>query len=136
MLHQLSIFVDNKPGKLEKITSILGEARVNIRAISIASAGDFGVVKILVDDTEKGLSALMAKGFAVTKKRILTAVVDDKPGRLHELLSFLSSRQINIEDCYGYQLHGKNEAVIVMEIDKFPEAESVLRSQGVRLLQD
>lgn len=135
MSHQLSVFVDNKPGKLEKITSILGESQVNIRAISIASAGEFGIIKILVDDTEKGFTALTSKGFTVTKKRILMAVVDDKPGRLHELLSLLSSRQINIEDCYGYQLHGKNEAVIVMEIEKFPEAESILTSQGIRLLQ-
>jgi hypothetical protein len=134
MTYHLSIFVDNKPGKLERISKILGENTINIRAISIASGGEFGIIKILVDETEKAAEALKKSGFAVTKRKILMVVIDDKPGRLHELLNLLSSKKINIEDCYGYQLHGKNEAVIILEIEKFPEAEDVLKKAGIKFI--
>ncbi len=136
MAYQLSVFVDNQPGKLDKLTGILGSNNVNVNSITIASAGEFGIVKIIVDDVEKGEQALKTANFAVSKKKIIMAVIQDRPGKLHEIISLLSSKQINIEDCYGYQLHGKNEAVIVMEIEKFPEAEKVLKEAGIRLLSD
>ena len=136
MTYHLSIFVDNKPGKIERISKILGENDINIRAISIASAGEFGVTKILVDQTDKAVEALKKNDITVTKRKILMVVIDDKPGRLHQLLNILSSANINIEDCYGYQLHGKNEAVIILEIEKFPEAENILKKAGIRTLAE
>ena len=86
MAWHLSVFVVNEPGKLEKITRVLSEAGLNIRAVSMASTGEFGVVRVLVNDPDRGLEALKENRFTVTKRRILVAQIDDAPGAMHELL--------------------------------------------------
>jgi hypothetical protein len=136
MAYHLSIFVENKPGKLEKITDILSRNGINLRAISVASSGDFGVVKTLVNDPEKAYLALKDGHITAQKRRISVAVVDDKPGGLHHLLVTLSSNKINIEDCYGFVLEDKKRAAIVIEVEKNPEAENILRKNNVAVLAD
>jgi hypothetical protein len=136
MAQHLSIFVENKPGQLERITKVLADNAVNVRAFSVASAGEFGVVKVLVNDPVKALAALKEKHFTVSSRRILIALVDDKPGGLYQFLTTLSANRINVEDCYGFVLEDKKMAAIVVEVEKFPEAETVLRSKGIRLLAD
>ncbi len=135
MAYHLSVFVENQPGKLEKITRALADAGQSIRAISMASAGEFGVVRILVPDPERGLAALKAAHLTVTRRRILVALIDDRPGALHELLGVLSSSGVNVEDCYGFVLEQAKRAAIVFEVEKVPEAERLL-STKVRLVPD
>ena len=86
MAYHLSVFVVNEPGKLEKITRVLSEKGLNIRAISMASTGEFGVVRVLVNDPDRGLEALREHRFTVTRRRILVALIDDRPGAMHDLL--------------------------------------------------
>ncbi len=136
MAHHLSIFVVNEPGKLEKITRVLTEKGLNIRAVSMASTGEFGVVRVLVNDPDAGLAALRDHKFTVTKRRILVAMIDDKPGAMHELLVTLSARCVNVEDCYGFVIEEGKKAAIVFEVEKFPEAESALAGSTVRLIGD
>jgi len=136
MAYHLSIFVENKPGKLEKITGILTENSVNLRAISVASSGQFGVVKILVNDPDKAFEALRKNHITASKRKISVAIVDDRPGGLHHLLTTLSSNRINIEDCYGFVLEDKKRAAIVVEVEKNPAAEQVLSAQGIQVLSD
>ncbi|HET6487627.1 MAG TPA: ACT domain-containing protein [Spirochaetia bacterium] len=136
MAHHLSVFVTNEPGKLERITRSLGEHGLNIRAISMASAGAFGVVRVLVNDPDRGLAALQEARFTVAKRRILVALVDDRPGALHDLLVTLSANQVNVEDCYGFVLEEGRKAAIVFEVERFPEAEKVLASTSIELISD
>jgi hypothetical protein len=136
MAEHLSIFVENKPGKLERITRILADNGINLRAVSVASSGDFGIVKILVNDPEKTFQALKAQHITVSKRRILVALIDDKPGALHGLLTTLSSGSINIEDCYGFVLEGRKTAAVVVEVEKYPQAEKVLAARGIKALSD
>ena len=136
MAYHLSVFAMNEPGKLEKITRALFDANVNIRAFSMSSAGEFGVVRILVNDPDKGLEALKAQKLTVTKRRILVALIDDKPGALHDLLVTLSSSSLNVEDCYGFVIEEGKRAAIVFEVEKFPEAEKALASTNIRLVSD
>ncbi|HTP58149.1 MAG TPA: ACT domain-containing protein [Spirochaetia bacterium] len=136
MAHHLSIFVVNEPGKLEKITRVLTEKGLNIRAVSMASTGEFGVVRVLVDDPDAGLAALRDHKFTVTKRRILVAMIEDKPGALHELLGTLSAHSVNVEDCYGFVIEEGARAAIVFEVEKFPEAEHALAGSTVRLISD
>jgi len=136
MAYHLSIFVANEPGKLEKITRVLAEAGLNIRAISVASAGEFGVVRILVNDPEKGFEALKKRSFTVTKRRILVALIDDSPGAMHEFLVKLTSASVNVEDCYGFVIEEGKRAAIVFEVEKFPEAERALAKTDIRLVSD
>ena len=136
MAFHLSVFVENQPGKLERITRTLSEAGLNIRAFSMASAGEFGVVRVLVSDPERGFAALKDARFTVSRRRILVALIDDRPGALHDLLVTLSTSRVNVEDCYGFVLEGGRTAAIVFEVEKFPEAEAALAGTGVRLVPD
>ena len=136
MAYHLSIFVVNEPGKLEKITRVLTEKGLNIRAVSMASTGEFGVVRVLVNDPDTGLAALRDNRFTVTKRRILVALIDDRPGSMHELLVTLSANRVNVEDCYGFVIEEGKKAAIVFEVEKFPEAESALVGTSVRLIAD
>jgi hypothetical protein len=132
----LSVFVGNQPGKLERITRTLSDAGLNIRAFSMASAGEFGVVRVLVSDPERGFTALRDAKFTVSRRRILVALIDDRPGALHDLLVTLASSRVNVEDCYGFVLEGGRTAAIVFEVEKFPEAEAALAGTGIRLVPD
>jgi len=133
---QLSVFLENKPGKLEAITKILSQAGLNIRGISMASEGQFGVLKVLVNDPNKAHEALKKEHFTVSVRNVVVAIVDDQPGTLHDLLLTLSSQKINIEDCYGIVLEEGGKAAIVLDIEAYPQAEKVLAEKGIRLLTD
>jgi len=133
---QLAVFLENRPGKLEAVTKILAEAGINIRGITMASEGEFGVLKILVNDPVRAHEALKQHHFTVRERTVVVAMIDDSPGRLHELLETLSSNRINIEDCYGIALEEGRRAAIVMDIERFPEAEAVLKSRGITVLSD
>jgi hypothetical protein len=136
MAYHLSVFAVNEPGRLEKITRALADAGLNIRAFSMASGGEFGVVRILVNDPDRGLEVLARQKLTVTKRRILVARIADAPGALHDLLVTLSSNAVNVEDCYGFVIEGGKRAAIVFEVEKFPEAEKVLASTGIHLISD
>jgi len=134
--HQVAVFVENKPGKLEKITGLLAARRINLRAITIADNGDFGVMKILADDPEKARAALVEAGLAAALKDVVAIVLPDRPGALHEFSSVLTRHRINIEDAYGFVLARGQKAVFVIEVDNPAETETLLRKEGLALLTD
>ena len=136
MAHQIAVFAENKPGRIERVSRILGEAGVNIRAITVATADAFGIIKLLVDDPEKAYAALAAGGVSVFKREIVAVVMDDRPGGLLAATQALSKAGINIEDAYGFVIEDKRRAVLVVEVEKIPEAIDVLREQGIRTLSD
>jgi hypothetical protein len=117
MVKQINVFSENKPGKLEKITKILSDVGVNIRAMKISSSDAYGVIKLLVDDPEKGFTAYKNAGVTVSLKEVLAVEVSDKSGALHQMLSLLTKNSINIEDCYGFVIEDEKKAVIVLELD-------------------
>src|SRR5512136_2851000 len=102
--YHISVFAENKPGRLDHITEILAQANINIRAIKISDLGEFGVVKILVNDPDTAYQALKAQGVSVSKKHIVVVVVEDRPGGLHQVLKILTQHAINVEDSYGFVL--------------------------------
>jgi hypothetical protein len=115
---------------------VLAEQSLSIRAISMASTGEFGVVRVLVNDPDKGLAALKEARFTVTKRRIVVALIPDTPGAMHELLVTLSSARVNVEDCYGFVIEEGKKAAIVLEVEKFPEAEKALAATAIHLISD
>ncbi|HHU50707.1 MAG TPA: ACT domain-containing protein [Firmicutes bacterium] len=136
MAYHLSIFVENRPGKLEKITKVLADNGINIRAISVASAGEFGVVKLLVNEGDRAFAALREQNITVSKRRILVILLPDSPGAMYDLLVVLSEKNINLEDCYGFVVERKKQAAVVIEAEKYPLAEGVLKEKGYKLLSD
>ena len=136
MAYHLSIFMENRPGKLERITKILADHAVNIRAVSLASAGEFGVAKFLVDKGETAYNALQEQNITVSKRRILIILLPDKPGAMHDLLQVLAENEINLEDCYGFVIERGKQAALVIEAEKYPQAGGALRGKGYKLLSD
>ena len=134
MAYHISVFLENNPGKLEKITTILSENNINLRAMSLASSGDFGVMKLLVDDPDKAFDVLKENKIAVTKRQIIGVVVDNVPGSFNKLLLTLASNKINIEDCYGFLLSNGTTAAIVLEIENYPDTAKLLCDKGFDVL--
>ena len=134
MTYHISVFLENNPGKLEKITTILSDNNINLRAMSLASSGDFGVMKLLVDDPDKAYEVLKQNKITVTKRQIIAVVVDNVPGSFNKLLLSLSSNNINIEDCYGFLLSNGTTAAIVLEIENYPDTAKFLCDNGFDVL--
>ena len=134
MLYHISVFLVNSPGKLEKITKILSDNNINLRAMSLASSGDFGVMKLLVNDPDKAFEVLKQSQLTVTKRQIIAIVVDNQPGSFNKLLNKLTKKGINIEDCYGFLLSDGKTAAIILEVENQPNAEKLLSDMGCDVL--
>ncbi len=136
MAHQINVFAQNQPGRLEHMTEVLTEAGVNIRAITISGVGDFGVVKLLADDPDLAARVLEGQGFSAFKKEVLAAVMDDRPGGLHRIFNILGRAGINVEDAYGFVVKDRETAVLLMELSGIAGAEKALVAEGVEILSD
>ena len=136
MAHQISLFVENKPGRLERVTEILAKTRVNIRAITVSGSYEYGVMKLLVDKPNKALQALSAQGISANKREILAVLMDDRPGGLHRIAKIFGQRKINIDDAYGFVIEDKKRAVLVVDVEKIQEAKKALKEEGIITLSD
>ena len=133
MVKQISVFSENRPGRLAAIAQALGEEDVNILAFSIAEAEGFGVVRALVDHPEKALKKLSSLGFNVVFTDVIAVKMNDEPGGLYKIAKALGDASINIEYAYAYS--GKKQAVLILRIDQVPEAIEKIRSFGGELLE-
>lgn len=136
MPHQVSVFAENKPGKIERITSVLARNNVNIRAITISDAGDYGIIKLLLDRPSDAVECLKDNGIAATLREIIAIRVKDKPGGLHEVASFLTRSNVNVEDAYGFMVKSHEEAVFVFQVENVRHAEKLLADAGFKMLTD
>jgi|UniRef100_A0A7V4DE31 hypothetical protein len=136
MAHQVSVFAENKPGRIEKIARILAQEGVNIRAITISSANGFGVVKILADQPQKAFELLREHGLPAYLQEVIAVVLEDVPGGLHRVARILAENGINIEDAYGFVIEKGKTAVLVIQVENEPHAQSILERNGFVLLSD
>jgi len=128
----VAVFSENKPGQTARITKIIAEAGVNIRWVTIASSGPFGVMKFLVDKCDAAVEALKQKGLAVNFLDVLAIEVKDKPGALRAVAECLAKNSINLDNTSGFVAN--NRAVLVLEVHDLPKARTVLEKQGLRVL--
>lgn len=136
MAYQVSVFAENKPGKIERITSVLAKQNINIRAITINDSGDYGIIKLLLDRPEDGCTALKDEGIAATLKEIVAVKIQDKPGSLNKVAAILKDHAINVDDAYGFTVKPHEESVFVFQVDNPKAAEKVLKDAGYQLLAD
>ncbi|HOO55186.1 MAG TPA: ACT domain-containing protein [bacterium] len=135
MAVQVSVFVQNEPGRLAGITSAISKAGVNIRATTIASSEGFGVAKFLVDKPDVALDALKTAGFSVKLRSVVAVKMDDSVGGLDRVLPLLGEKKINIEDAYGFILDRGKEAVFVFEVDNPDELGEYLTEKGCKIMK-
>ena len=136
MAHQISVFVENKPGRIERVTEIMAKANVNIRAFTVMGTYEYGVMKFLVDKPDKALEVLKAQGISANKREIIAILMDDRPGGLNRVARIFSQHKVNIEDAYGFVIEDKKRAVMVVDVEKIAEAEKILKEEGIATLTD
>lgn len=134
--NQLSIFMENKPGQLVKVTEELKETGIDIRAMSLADTKDFGIVRMIVSDCDKAQQALKAKGFMSTITKVLCIAMNDAPGGLSAVTKLLAEAQVNIDYLYACITVVGKDAYIVMHVDDEKKAADILTKSGVRLVSD
>jgi len=134
-VEQISIFLENKSGRLAEVTNILAKAGVNIRALSLADTTDFGVLRVIVDQNEAAKQALKSHGFTVGKTEVLAVAVPDRPGGLAKILGVLESGRINVEYMYAFVQRSGDNAIMIFRFDELDKAIQVLTGAGVRVLK-
>jgi len=132
--YQLSVFAENKPGRLAKVTGILGREKLNIRAISISTSDDFGVINLLVDDPKRASAVLSDEGLTVSLKEVIAVLIEDKPGGLDKLVQLLSAEDVNIENAYGFVLESWKKAVFVVDVDQLEKTQELLKKNKFETL--
>ena len=133
MIKQVSVFAENKPARLEKMTQILKLANVNIRAFTIAEAGDFGVLRMVVDKPDIAHRQLNEAGFTVSETDVLGVEMSDSPGALHEIAHILGSNNINVDYAYAF-VTATQKALLIIRVDNISNAIAVLGNAGVALI--
>ncbi len=133
-IRQISVFIENKKGRLADVTDILSNGGINIRALFLADTTDFGVLRMIVSDNEKALSLLKQNDIVAQETDVIAVEVEDKPGGLHRILKVLSTHDINIEYMYAFVEKKASNAIVIMKIDEHDKAISVLREAGIGLV--
>jgi len=133
-VEQLSVFIENQPGKLLEALETLGDANVDMRALSLADTSDFGILRIIVNNPGSAFNALGEAGFLVKTNDVLAIVIGDKPGGLASVVNILSNAGVNIEYTYAFVAHSKDNAYVILRVDDNDAAIKVLSSNDVKLL--
>lgn len=131
---QISIFLENKSGRLAQVSRVLGENGINIRALSIADTTDFGILRLIVNDPDKAYQVLKEAGFTVSTTDVIAVEVTDVPGGLADVLQLLDQSGINIEYLYAFVQKVSNAALVVFRVEQLEEAVKVLQQEGIRIL--
>jgi hypothetical protein len=131
-IDQISVFVENGPGKLTEVTRALADADVDLRAMSIADTADFGILRIIAGDTARGISALKAAGYVVSVTPVIAVAIEDKPGSLARVLSVLSEEGISVEYLYAFITRKVNDAYVILRVEDTDGALGVLERKGVK----
>ena len=132
-LKQISVFVENKPGKMQHLTEVLAQNNVDMRALSLAETSDFGIVRIIVDDVYAASTILKEEGFIHSVTKVLGVSIPDEPGGLNKVLKVLTEAQINVEYMYAF-LGGKDvdHAYMIFKVEDRKAAVSALAARGIR----
>lgn len=133
-VEQISIFLENKSGRLAEVTEVLSKNGVNIRALSLADTADFGILRLIVNDPEKTKKVLKEDGFTVAKNEVVAVVVPDRPGGLADILKTLKGKAINVEYMYAFVQKSEGNAILIFRFDNVEHAIESLRKAGVRIM--
>ncbi|MTK51962.1 ACT domain-containing protein [Paludibacter sp.] len=134
LLKQLSVFLENKPGRITQVTKVLDEIGVNITAFNIADTSEFGILRMIVDNIDVALQALKAQGFSVRTTQVVGLVVPHQPGGMHQALEHVDKAGIEIEYMYAFAYNSK--AAVIIKADDTQKLVEVLSGSGYHVLQE
>jgi len=131
---QISVFLENKKGRLAEVTKTLSHEKINIRALSLADTADFGVLRIIVDNPERSLTVLKSHGFVAQVTEVIAVEVEDRPGGLSRILEVLDQDNVNVEYMYAYVEKSRENAIVICRIDDRERALQILQKNDITTL--
>jgi hypothetical protein len=136
MASQITVFVENKPGRIARIARVLGDSNINIKAVTISDMDDYGLINILVDDPDRANGVLTEEGFSVSRKHVIGVVMKDSPGGLADIAEYLNERDVNISNAYVFIQKAGDRAVLILEVDDIERAQKVIGEGGFQTLAE
>lgn len=134
-IKQISVFLENRKGRLEEFTTLIGENGIDLIALSIADTTNFGILRAIVSDNDKTLELVREHGYTATLTEVLAVAVPDSPGGLASVLRMLNDEGISIEYLYSFVRRVGCDAIIIFRLDKPEEAAKLLTGNGIHLLE-
>ena len=132
-IKQISVFLENKKGRLYEALKVLQEGGINIRALSIADTSEFGILRMIVDKPEEAKKALEEKGFTAKLTNVVAVGVKDEPGGLAAVLAYLYEADLNVEYVYAFVKKAGEEAIVVMRTSNLEKTVAVLQEKGAKI---
>ena len=133
---QISIFVENKEGRIKKAIDTLARAGINIRALSIADTTKYGILRLIVSDNEKAIEALENDGFIVKENEVIVLAVPDEPNGLNSTLAIFDEKDINLEYLYAFVSSKVGEAIVAMRLENMEKAIEALKDSDAKILDE
>ncbi len=134
MVKQISIFLENRAGRLFEVTRLLADSGINIRALSLADTSYFGILRLIVSEPDRALEILKSERFTVSAADVLAIEIEDKPGGLASVLKTFKEQSINVEYMYAFLAREPGKAILVFRFDDNESVAPKLRGAGIRLL--
>jgi len=135
LVKQISVFLENKSGRLAEVTKSLSENAIDIRALYIADTAEYGILRMIVDKPEDALKLLTDKGFTVSSTNVIAIAVADVPGTLDNALEVLSSNNISLEYLYAFVGRASSDAIVVIRVEDPDKAVGILTKAGIRVIE-
>ncbi|MBR4448135.1 amino acid-binding protein [Methanobrevibacter sp.] len=135
VVKQISIFVENKEGRIKKAIDTLAKENINIRALSIADTTKYGILRLIVSDNENAIEALEKDGFIVKENEVLLLTVPDRPNGLNSTLAVFDEKGINLEYLYAFVSSKTDEAIVVMRLENMEKAIEALEAKNIKILE-
>ena len=136
VVKQISIFVENKEGRIKKAIDTLAKQNINIRALSIADTTKYGILRLIVSDNEKAIEALENDNFIVKENEVIILAVPDKPNGLNSTLAVFDEKGINLEYLYAFVSSKTDEAIVVMRLENMEKAIDALKDSDIKILDE
>ena len=133
-VEQISIFIENKEGRLAEVSAILRNANINIRALSLADTTDFGVLRLIVNNNKKAVQALKKEDFTVGMTKVLAVEINDEPGGLNKVLDPLSANEVNVEYMYAFAKPKCEHAIMIFRFDDYEKAIEILNQKNIKII--
>ena len=135
-IEQLSIFIENRPGKLVEALEAIAGAGIDLRALSLADTADFGILRVIVDKPGEALKALQDAGYLVKSNEVIPVSVGDKPGGLAAVLRVLANSGVDVEYAYAFVAHSSDRAYVILRVENNDAAVKVLKDNGLTMLSE
>ncbi len=133
---QISVFIENRSGRLREVAEVLGKNGINIRALSLADTSDYGILRLIVDKPEVALNVLKKANFTLSETDVIAVEVSDKPGGLSEVLEVLGDAGINVEYMYAFVEKSSDNAVMIFRIEDIENAIRALQKRNIVILNN